>query len=201
MPRKDNSMLNDDNDKPLLEEQWKPVKNYEGVYWVSDRGRVKNNRKVMKPHKNNSGYWCICFSVNCIKSHFLVHRLIALHFHDNCNGYPEVNHIDENKDNNHANNLEWCSRSYNKQHSIATGTYDKIYTQKNTLGKKHKKTCKSKYHNVTWDKNRERWQASIRHEGKTLHQKRFKDEKDAARHVNWIIDHLGLIDRPRNIID
>lgn len=97
--------------------------------------------------------------------------------------------------------LEWCSRSYNKQHSMATGTYNKIYTQKNTLGKKHKTSCKSKYHNVTWDKNRKCWQASIRHEGKTYFQKRFKSEENAAKHVNWIIDELGLTNRPKNIIN
>lgn len=194
-------MLNDNNIENLPNEEWKPVKGYENTYWVSSLGRVKNSRKIMKFYRINSGYLCIDFTVNKIKKKFLVHRLVAITFLNNSNNYPEVNHINEDKNNNAINNLEWCSRRHNTQHSIATGTYDKIFTQKNTLGKKHKKTCKSKYHNVSWDKNRKRWQASIRHEGKTWYQKRFKTEEEAALHVNWIIDQLGLTDRPKNIID
>ncbi len=185
----------------LNNEIWKPIKGFEKIYFVSNLGRVRNSQdKVMKTYTNNSGYFCIKLTVEKKATAFLVHRLVAINFIDNYDELPEVNHIDEDKSNNALSNLEWCSSSYNKQHSIATGRYDKLYTTKNTLGKKHKKTCKSKYHNVTWDKNRERWQASVRHEKKTWHQKRFKSEKDAALHVNWIIDELDLIDRPKNVI-
>ena len=192
-------MLNN-NIENLPEEIWKPVKGYETIYWVSNKGRVKNNRKVMKFYRINSGYLCIDLTIDKVKKKYLVHRLVSLHFCDNVNNHPEVNHLDENKNNNCSSNLEWCSSSRNKQHSMATGTYDKIYTTKNTLGIKHKKTCKSKYHNVSWDKNRERWVASVRHEGKNYHQRRFKKEEDAALHVNWILDELGFTDRPKNII-
>lgn len=193
-------MLNSNNTENLPNEIWKPIKGYESIYWVSNKGRVKNNRKVLRFYRINSGYLCIDLSLDGAKKKYLVHRLVASHFCEMSENCPEVNHIDEDKDNNTSDNLEWCSRSHNKQHSMATGTYDKIYTTKNTLGKKHKKTCKSKYHNVTWDKNRERWQASVRHEKKTWHQKRFKSEVEAALHVNWILDELGLTDRPRNVI-
>lgn len=191
-------MLNINN---LLDEHWKPVTNYEGYYWVSNKGRVKNSRKIMKFYQINSGYLCIDFTVNKVKKKFLVHRLVAQAFLPTKDTTLEVNHINEDKTNNVVENLQWCTSSSNKQHSIATGTYDKIFTQKNTLGKKHKATCKSKYHNVTWDKNRERWQASVRHEGKTYFQKRFKTEEEAALHVNWILDTLNLTDRPKNVIN
>ena len=183
-------MLNGNN------EIWLPIEDYENIYWVSNKGRVKNNRKVMKYYTNNSGYQCIDLTVNKVKKKFLVHRLVASHFIDNTYALLEVNHIDENKDNNCVENLEWCTRSYNLKHSAANGAYN----TRPTLGKKHKIACSSKYHNVTWDKNRERWQASIRQGGKTWYQKRFKTEVEAALHVNWIIETLGLTDRPKNII-
>lgn len=193
-------MLNNNNIENLPNEVWKKVNNYEGIYWVSNKGRVKNNRKVMKFYRINSGYLCVDFTVNKEKKKFLVHRLVALHFCDNPSEYPEVNHIDENKSNNCAANLEWSSRSHNKQHSMATGTYNKIYTTKNSLGKKHKPNTSSKYHNVSYDKNRDRWTAVIISNKKKYGFKRFKTEEEAALHVNWIIDEYGFTDRPKNII-
>lgn len=197
---KDNPMLNDNNIENLPNEIWLPVKGYENIYWVSNKGRVKNSRKILKFYRINSGYWCIDFTVNKEKKKNLVHRLVALHFLSNIHNYPEVNHIDEDKNNNTVENLEWCSRSYNKQHSMATGTYDKIYTTKNSLGKKHLPNCKSSYHNVGWDKHREKWVATIRHNGKNLERKRFNTEEEAALHVNYLIDKYNLTDRPKNII-
>lgn len=194
-------MLNDNNIENLPNELWLPVKNYETTYWVSNKGRVKNSRKLMKFYRINSGYLCVDFTFNKQKKKWLVHRLVATHFLDNPDLHPEVNHIDENKDNNTTDNLEWCSRSHNKQHSMATGTYDKIYTTKNSLGKKHLPNCKSEYHNVGWDKTRCKWTATIRHEGKNLERRRFNTEKEAALHVNYLIDKYNLTDRPKNIID
>ena len=57
----------------------------------------------------------------------------------------------------------------------------------------------SKYHNVSYDRTRNRWMASIKQQGKRLFQKRFKQEDDAARYVNEMIDKLQL-NRPKNII-
>ena len=180
---------------------WKPVQGFEKQYEVSNTGQIRNTRnKVMKPYTINSGYQAIKFTVNGTRTHRLVHRLVAEAFHTNPNNLPEVNHKDEDKSNNYATNLEWVTSAQNKQHSIATGNYDAIFITKNTLGKKHKSTCLSKYHNVTWDKNRERWQASVRHNKKTWYQKRFINENDAALHVNWILDELNLTDRPKNVI-
>jgi hypothetical protein len=194
-------MLNGNNIIDLPAESWKPVRGYEQLYWVSNKGRVKNSRKLMKFYRISSGYLCIDFTSNKVKKKFLVHRLVAANFLDNTEEYPEVNHIDENKDNNTTSNLEWCSCSHNTQHSIASGTYDKIYTTRNTLGKKHLPNTSSKYHNVSYDKNRDKWVAQIRHQGKNCGMKRFNTEIEAALHVNTVIDEIGLIDRPKNIID
>lgn len=182
------------------EEIWKPVKGFENYYEISTLGRIRNSRKIMKTYINNSGYECIDFTVNKVRTKHLVHRLMLLTFVDNPNNLPEVNHKDENKANNTLDNLEWCSRSHNKQHSIKSGTYNKIFTQKNTLGKKHKPNTASKYHNVGYDKERNKWTAVIISNKQRLGFKRFDTEEEAALHVNWIIDQYNLTDRPKNII-
>lgn len=193
-------MLNLNNIPSLEGEIWKPVENYDNVYWISNLGRVFNGRKLLKFYRINSGYLCIDFTVHRVKRKFLLHRLVASHFCDNSSGHPEVNHIDENKDNNTAVNLQWCTSSANKQHSMATGTYDKIYETKNSLGKKHLPDNPSHYFNVGFDKTRSKWTATIRHEGKNLERKRFDTEVQAALHVNYLIDKYQLFDRPKNVI-
>lgn len=186
-------MLNDN-------EIWKSIPGFENYYWISNQGRIKNSRKIMKTYVNNSGYECIDFTINKVKSKHLVHRLMCKTFLDNSVNLPEVNHKDENKLNNVLTNLEWCSRSYNKQHSMATGTYDALYTAKNTLGKKHKPNTTSKYHNVSYDKNKQKWVAVIIENKQRFGFKRFNTEEEAALHVNWIIDTYNLTNRPKNII-
>ena len=193
-------MLNN-NIENLPDEIWLPVPNYENLYWVSNKGRVHNNRKVMKTYRINSGYLCIDLTYNKAKTKFLLHRLVASTFLTNPDSLPEVNHINENKDDNCVTNLEWCTRSHNKQHSMATGTYDAIYTTKNSLGKKHLPNTSSNYHNVSYDKPRNKWRGCIRHQGKNLESKRFDTEIEAALHVNYLIDKYGLTDRPKNIIE
>jgi len=182
-------------------EIWKPVKGFENFYEVSDLGKIRNKRgNLMKFYINNKGYACIDFRVNTVRTKKLVHRVVAETFLENVDKLPEVNHKDEVKSNNAVTNLEWCSRSHNKQYSMATGTYNKIYTNKNSLGKKHLPNPTSIYHNVGFDKARGKWTATIRHEGKNLERKRFNSEEEAALHVNYLIDKYGLYDRPKNII-
>ena len=183
-------------------EVWRPLKNFEAYYEVSSYGKVKSIRlnKIMKTYINNSGYECIDLKDADKKHKKLVHRLVAETFLDNTTLLPEINHKDENKLNNLLTNLEWCTRSYNKQHSMATGTYHRLYTMKNGLGKKKSSNTRSKYHNVTYDKTRDKWIGQVRHNNKNWHMKRFNTEVEAALHVNWILDELGLTDRPKNII-
>jgi hypothetical protein len=184
-----------------LNEEWKPIPGFEKLYEASTFGRIRNSRgKIMKTYKINSGYHCLKFTVNNKRTSHLVHRLIAITFLGQFEIRPEVNHLDENKDNNSLSNLQWVTSSENKQHSMKTGTYNKIYTTRNSLGKKHLPNAHSKYHNVGWDKSRCKWTACIRHQGKNLERKRFNTEKEAALHVNYIIDKYGLLDRPKNIV-
>lgn len=182
--------------------QTKPMKGFEAFYEISSNGDIRSIRfnKIMKTYTNNSGYQCVDLKDNYKKYKKLVHRLVAENFLDNYDNHPEVNHKDEDKLNNEVDNLEWCSKSHNKQHSMATGTYNKIYTTKNSLGKKHLPNPKSKYHNVGYDKFRGKWTATIRHEGVNLERKRFNTEEEAALYVNYLIDKYKLFDRPKNII-
>ena len=112
-------------------EQWKEIKNYEGLYMVSNLGRIKRGNKILSPN-NNQRYIRICLCKDGVKKSFSVHRLVAQAFINNPNNYTEVNHINENKHDNRACNLEWCSREYNNnygthQERCIKGKYKKLY--------------------------------------------------------------------------
>lgn len=186
----------------LNNEVWKPIKGFENYYEVSNLGNVRNSRKkIMKTWKINSGYLCIKFTVHNVRTSHLIHRLVLDTFNP-CTDISriEVNHIDENKENNRLDNLEWVTSKENKQHSIKSGRYDAIFVQRNSLGKKHLPNTSSKYHNVSYDKVRNKWTGCIRHQGKNLERKRFDTEIEAAKHVDYLIDKYGLHDRPKNFV-
>lgn len=105
----------------MSKEIWRDVVGYEGIYEVSNKGRVRNIHTglIRKPTDNRTGYLQIGLSSQGIQKHFYVHRLVAAAFIDNPDGLPEVNHKDENKLNNEATNLEWCTRQYNVDYSKA----------------------------------------------------------------------------------
>ena len=111
-----------------MNEIWKDIENFEGLYQISNLGNVKALRKIsgflilkeklLKPTLKSNGYIQIDLCKNAIRYKFYVHRLVAKHFINNCNNYPCVNHIDFNRSNNTWTNLEWCTYEYNNIHSI-----------------------------------------------------------------------------------
>lgn len=114
----------------MEQEIWKDVVGYEGLYQVSNLGRVKSlpvHRKVgwadyiskeiiLKQSVDRSGYLVVCLHKEKVRHIAKVHRLVALAFLENPNNYRCVNHKDEDKTNNNVNNLEYCTHSYNNNY-------------------------------------------------------------------------------------
>jgi hypothetical protein len=99
-------------------ENFKDIAGYEGLYKISDTGKVLGLKrgKFLKP--NHSGrYWMISLCKNNKMKTISVHRLVAITFIPNPNNLPEVNHKNGIKTDNYINNLEWSTRSENRLHS------------------------------------------------------------------------------------
>lgn len=107
----------------MTKEKWRWVPGYEGLYSVSDHGRImgmprKNHYgHVLATRVNCHGYEVACLCKNNIKKTFSVHRLVASVFCENPHGKPEINHKDGVKTNNVATNLEWVTKSENERHA------------------------------------------------------------------------------------
>ena len=112
-----------------MEEIWKDIKGFEGLYQVSNLGRVKSFRKwkraqcpdeyFLKPYLSNNGYYQITLYDASRKKKFLIHRLVAEAFIPNPDNKEQVNHKDENTLNNCVENLEWCDARYNNNYGTA----------------------------------------------------------------------------------
>ncbi len=123
-----------------MQEIWKDVPGYEGMYQVSNMGNVASlrvshdSRRLIAPF-DNGGYLRVCFRVQFKGRNYLVHRLVAEAFVDNPFNKPDVNHIDGNKRNNCADNLEWVTKSENIRHAINIGLRPSYAPHKTYKGK------------------------------------------------------------------
>lgn len=117
-----------------MTEVFVPIAGYEGLYEVSNLGRVKSlskfggknysvflSERVMKLRDNGLGYKQISLTKESIKKTYYIHILVAIHFVANPNSYPEVNHENGDKDCNEYWNLKWCTRKQNEEHAWDTG--------------------------------------------------------------------------------
>ena len=110
-----------------MQEEWKDIEGYEGLYMVSSEGRVKRlqskgckQERILKPINNGYGYLRVTLFKDGKHITHRIHRLVANTFIPNPENKPEVNHIDEDKENNCVDNLEWCTRKYNCNHGTRT---------------------------------------------------------------------------------
>lgn len=103
----------------LIREQWRDIPDYKGIYQVSNYGRIKSFERngtkggILKPNKRQDGYLQVGLHKNGKGKTFAVHQLVALTFLKNPNNLPQINHKDENKENNHVDNLEWVTPKEN----------------------------------------------------------------------------------------
>ena len=117
-----------------MEEIFKDIKGYEGLYQVSNFGKIfsfpkyKHKGKFLKFFTSKKGYLYVGLNKNKRQKTHLVHRIIGEHFVLNPLNFPEINHIDGNKQNNYANNLEWATSSQNQIHAFKHGL--QIITEK-----------------------------------------------------------------------
>ena len=112
-------------------EEWRPVVGYEGLYEVSNMGRVKSlermkwdnggcckvPERILKARKVGGGYLKVNLYKDGKSKSCRIHRLVAEAFIPNPDGLPVINHKDENPKNNNVDNLEWCSYSYNNTYN------------------------------------------------------------------------------------
>lgn len=131
-------------------EIWKDIKDYEGLYQISNFGNIKRLEHIVfrKNPKNNKiktgykykerllslkndkdGYKIIVLCKDNKVKNFRIHRLVAKTFISNPNNFKIVNHIDAIKSNNHFTNLEWCTIKYNTNYG------DSLYKRAVTQGK------------------------------------------------------------------
>lgn len=124
-----------------MQESWKDIKEFEGIYKISNLGRVKSLRtynsfkktyyyreKILKGKIDTNGYVMVCLCKDKQK-YVRVHRLVAEAFIPNPYNYPIINHKDENKQNNCVDNLEWCSYLYNNTYGTKNNKISKSVMQ------------------------------------------------------------------------
>ena len=141
----------------MQKEVWKDIPGYETLYQVSNFGQVKSlnyrrsgKERILKQGLEYQGYYRVCLRKNNKNNWFLVHRLVATAFIPNHDNLPCVNHKDENKDNNHVDNLEWCTYQYNNNYGTLKERQTKAqrkrfeYEKHPMYGKHHTEESKRK---------------------------------------------------------
>lgn len=137
-----------------MNELWKDIPNYEGLYQASNMGNIRSLDKivpkwnkpykrkikgrVLKKHKANGGYNVVALHKNKNQKTYKVSRLIGITWKDNPDNKPEINHKNSIRTDDRAENIEWCTRSENVKHSYDKGNANQK-GEKNAYSKLTKK--------------------------------------------------------------
>ena len=149
-------------------EIWKTINGYEGLYEISNLGRVKSLSKTIKSPRGfritkekiliknivSTGYHAVALCYNNNRKPFRVHRLVANAFITNSKNKPCVNHINGIKTDNRSENLEWCNQSENMNHAFKNNLYKPIFGEsyKSKLTEKEVLEIKSKENKIIVNK-------------------------------------------------
>ena len=141
-----------------MKEIWKDIIGYEGLYQVSNLGRIKSlprngtvkEQKILKQTLDTNGYLTIGLHKNNKAKKINIHRIVAETFVANINNYNIINHKDGNKQNNRVDNLEWCTQKHNIKEAIRLGLqipYNKKpvfqYDKNGNFIKKYNSVCEA----------------------------------------------------------
>jgi len=156
-----------------MKEEFRKIKGYEGLYQISNMGRVKSlkrkrsngseyKEKILKAGVNARGYFYVILYKDGKMKNFMIHQLVAMAFLNHIpSGYKRVvDHIDNDKNNNRLENLQITTARHNTS--------------------KDKKGCSSEYTGVSWFKPTSKWVSKIQIQGKLLHLGYFEFELDAS---------------------
>ena len=121
-------------------EEWKSITGFSN-YIISNNGKIKSinynktgKSKELIPHKLSNGYLGVTLYDDTKKPHMLlIHRLVAITFIPNPNNYKIINHIDENRNNNFVDNLEWCDYKYNLNYGTRNKKLANSLTNNHTI--------------------------------------------------------------------
>ena len=168
-----------------MKEEWKNIKGYDGLYQVSNKGRIKsfycnkcihgniknvNRTRILEPFDNGSGYLVVGLTKNKKRKNYYIHRLVADAFIENKDNKEEVNHIDFNKKNNSLENLEWVTSRENSIHAIEKIKKPRFSYKTNTG-----------YHHITYRKDKNIYRVTFNKNNKS-YEKTFKDINDAIKY-------------------
>ena len=164
-------------------EEWRPVVGYEGLYEVSNTGRVRSldkydsmNRflrgRILRLFTDGLGYLRAQLYSNSKRKSFLVHRLVAQAFIPNPDNLPQVNHRDENPSNDNVENLEWCDAKYNSNYGTRN---DRIRTTRLRNGTST---------GLSREEYSKKWYQEHKNEQDKWHKEYYQENKDKRREYN-----------------